>query len=183
MSKVFLTSDAHFSHIQPFVWEARGYESVEQMNEEQVRKWNEVVGPEDEVWFLGDGMMNDNVAGIECFKQLKGKIRVVRGNHDTDARVKLYEELGIEVVDAKYLKYKKKMFFLSHYPILIANGEDECWLATWNLHGHTHQTENFNPEHEFMYHVGVDSHNGYPISLDDIIEEITAHWRITHQED
>ena len=28
-----------------------------------------------------------------------------------------------------------------------------------------------------MYHAGVDSHNGYPVLLDDIIEEMEAHWK------
>ena len=174
---IFVTSDLHFSHIQPFCWEARGYESPEQMNSEQIRKWNEVVTDEDEVWMLGDGMMNDNDAGVECFKQLKGKIHVIAGNHDTDARIQLYRDLGYDVQFAHRMKYKKKSFILSHYPMLTGNGEDKCWMATWNLHGHSHQSENFTDEHRFMYHVGVDSHNGYPVKLDDIIEEISAHWK------
>lgn len=43
---------------------------------------------------------------------------------------------------------------------------------TLNLYGHTHQTTNFYEDRPYMYHVGVDSHNGYPVLLDDIIEQM-----------
>ena len=177
MGKIFVTSDQHFSHIQPFVWEARGYSSVENMNEEQVRKWNEVVSKDDEVWFLGDGMMNDNVAGAQCFSKLNGKIHIITGNHDTAARIEIYKQLGFDVQDGKRLSYKKKSFILSHEPIITSNGAFKGWRDTINIHGHTHQTTNFTEGYNLMYHAGVDSHNGYPIALDDIIEEIEAFWK------
>ena len=44
---VFVTSDLHFCHDREFVWGARGYANVDEMNEAQVRKWNEVVTDED----------------------------------------------------------------------------------------------------------------------------------------
>ena len=43
-----------------------------------------------------------------------------------------------------------------------------------NLFGHTHQTSNFYKGDPWMYHVGVDSHDGYPISLDQVLEDIRA---------
>ena len=177
MSKIWITSDAHFSHIQSFVWEARGYKSPEHMNEEQVRKWNEVVSKEDEVWFLGDGMMNDNVTGVDCFRKLNGKIHIVCGNHDSPARITLYRRLGYDVQDAKRLEYKKKNFLLTHEPAITSNGRFKGWRDTVNIHGHTHQTENFTDGYALMYHAGVDSHDGYPVLLDDIIEEMEAHWK------
>ena len=174
---IYITSDLHFGHNKEFVWQARGYNSVEDMNAAQIIKWNECVTHDDEVWVLGDSMLNDNTAGIECIKQLKGKIHMIAGNHDTDARIKLYEELGIDVHYAYRLKYKKKLFMLSHYPTITANEGDERWQATINIHGHTHQTQNFTEGFPFMYHAGIDSHYGYPVLLDNIINEIEAHWK------
>lgn len=176
MSKIWITSDQHFSHIQPFVWQARGYQSPEHMNEEQIRKWNEVVAPEDEVWFLGDGMMNDNVTGALCFSKLRGKIHIITGNHDGSARIEIYKQLGFDVQDGKRLKYKKKNFILSHEPVITNNGKLKGWRDTINIHGHTHQTQTFTEGYPLMYHAGVDSHNGYPVLLDDIIVEIEKHW-------
>lgn len=177
MSKIFVTSDQHFSHIQPFVWEARGYKSVEDMNEAQVRKWNEVVGVDDEVWFLGDGMMNDNATGAECFAKLNGTIHIITGNHDSPARMNIYKRLGFDVQDGKRLSYKKKNFIFSHEPTITSNGQFKKWRDTVNVHGHTHQTTNFTQGYPLMYHAGVDSHDGYPVLLDDIIGEMETYWK------
>ena len=174
---IFVTSDAHFCHDKDFVWQARGYKNVDEMNQRQVEKWNAVVSPEDEVWFLGDGMMNDNAKGAELFAQLNGKIHIVAGNHDTSARIEIYQNLGFDVQDAKRLKYKKKSFILTHEPMITSNGAFKSWGDTVNIHGHTHQTSNFTEGYHLMYHAGVDSHNGYPVSLDDVIEEMNAHWK------
>lgn len=146
------------------------------MNEEQVRKWNEVVGKDDEVWFLGDGMMNDNATGAMCWSKLNGKIHVITGNHDSPARIEIYKQLRFDVQDGKRLTYKKKNFVLSHEPMITSNGKFKSWRDTINIHGHTHQTTNFTEGYHLMYHAGVDSHDGYPISLDDIIRQIEAHW-------
>ncbi len=32
MNNIFITSDPHFDHNQPFIYDARGYSSVEEMN-------------------------------------------------------------------------------------------------------------------------------------------------------
>ena len=50
----------------------------------------------------------------------------------------------------------------------------ELTQTTLNLYGHTHQVNNFYQGMPYMYHVGVDSHNCYPVLLDDIIEEMKA---------
>lgn len=52
--KIFLTSDLHFLHDREFIWKARGFNSVDEMNEETIRRFNEVVNPEDTVYILGD---------------------------------------------------------------------------------------------------------------------------------
>ena len=59
MGKIFLTSDLHFGHDREFVWKVRGYNSVEEMNEAQVRKWNETVSENDSVYILGDFCWNN----------------------------------------------------------------------------------------------------------------------------
>ena len=42
------------SHDREFIWKARGFNSVDEMNEETIRRFNEVVNPEDTVYILGD---------------------------------------------------------------------------------------------------------------------------------
>lgn len=172
---VFVTSDLHFCHDREFVWGARGYANVNEMNEAQVRKWNEVVTDEDEVWVLGDLMLGDFEQGLSYLKQLKGKIHVCLGNHDTAKREQAYRDLGWDVQLCARMKYKKISFYLSHYPTITHNiDEKELWQVVVNLCGHTHQTANFYHDDPWMYHVGVDSHDGYPVSMDQVLADIRA---------
>ena len=113
-------------------------------------------------------MLNDNAHGIECLKRLNGEKSFIRGNHDTKARLKLQQ-----VDIATILKYKGYHFYMSHFPTLTGNLDDRGLKhMTLNLFGHTHQKENFYEDRPYMYHVGVDSHDCYPVSLDQIIEDM-----------
>ena len=177
MGRIFLTSDLHIGHDREFVWKVRGYDSVQAMNLAQVQKWNETVEDGDDIYVLGDLMLGDS-NNIEFIKQLKGKIHILLGNHDTANREKMYRELTnvVEVAEVGIrLQYKKHHFILTHYPMLTGNLEKESLKQmTLNLYGHTHQLTNFYNDMPFMYHVGVDSHDGYPVLLDNIIEEMYA---------
>lgn len=168
MAKTWFTSDWHFGHDREFVWKARGFNSIEEMNEAIIERHNSVVAPEDDVYVLGDLMLGDNSVGIECIKRLNGKIHIVFGNHDTNTRKKLYEELpNAEVLGyAAVIKIGKKSFYLSHYPALTANFDEPH--PTVNLYGHTHQNNNFYEDRPFMFHVGADSHNCYPVEIETI---------------
>ncbi len=177
MSKIFLTSDTHFGHDREFIWKVRGFNSVEEMNETIVQKWNKTVSAEDDVYILGDVILGDP-NNIEYVRRLNGKLHIVLGNHDTANREKMYCELPnvVEVAGVGIrLKYKKYHFVLTHYPMLTGNLEKESLKQmALNLYGHTHQLTNFYNDMPYMYHVGVDSHDCYPILLDDIIEEMYA---------
>ena len=175
MGKIFATSDLHFCHNREFIWGARGFKSIEEHDAEIIKRWNEVVTAEDDVYILGDLMLGDNAHGIHCLSQLNGKLHILTGNHCTSARQKLYHTLEnmVEFCGcATTIKYKKKQLYLSHYPTITSNMEANPHQAVFNLYGHTHQTTNFYNGQPFMYHVGVDSHNCYPVLLDDIITEI-----------
>lgn len=179
MSKIFFTSDTHFCHDREFVYKVRGFPSIDAMNEAIVERWNAVVGPEDTVYHLGDVMLNDNEKGMELLRRLNGHIYIIRGNHDTDTRVKLYVNEGMKVLNsvvpyAEVIKYGKFTFYLSHYPTLTSNLDNDAPLSqhVLNLYGHTHQTKNFYNDTPFMYHVGMDSHDCTPVSAEQVIEDI-----------
>lgn len=176
-TKIWITSDWHFGHDREFIWKARGFASVEDMNEHIIAAHNAVVKPDDDVYVLGDLMLGEYQDGIECLRRLNGLLHIVRGNHDTNSRWNGYFSLSqvVEAQNAIYLKYKKHHFYMSHYPTLTGNLEKESLTQmTLNLFGHTHQKTNFHMDMPFMYHVGVDSHNCKPVLLDDIIEEMYA---------
>jgi calcineurin-like phosphoesterase family protein len=133
------------------------------------------VSEDDDVYVLGDLMLGDNNIGIDCISRLNGHIHIVLGNHDTPTRHSLYLEMPNvwEVEWAIMFPYKKYHFFLTHFPCMTGNLEKESLKQmTLNLYGHTHQKTNFYEDRPYMYHVGVDSHDGCPVLLDDIIQEM-----------
>lgn len=171
---IFLTSDTHFGHDREFIWGPRGFTSSQEHDETIIKNWNEIVDPDDIVYHMGDLMLGDNLYGIECVKRLNGHIKLIRGNHDTDARWKLYETLpNVELIGwADVIKYKKYQFYLSHHPTLTSNLDKAPHLRMHliNLFGHTHQQTKFHDGIPFMFHVGLDSNGNKPISLDEAIE-------------
>ena len=180
--KIWFTSDTHFGHQKEFLWAPRGFNSIEEHDEAIIHNWNEVVGPNDDVYHLGDVMLNDNEHGLECLKKLNGKIHIIIGNHDTDTRIELYKTCpNIVSVDyAKEIKIGKYYLWLCHYPTITANyDDDKPWAKHLiNIFGHTHQQYKFyeiikhagpNP---YMYCACLDAHNNYPVSLEEILQDV-----------
>lgn len=172
--KIFLTSDTHFCHDKDFLWKPRGFNSPEEMNEAIVERWNSVVGKDDIVYHLGDVMLTDNEGGMACLERLNGHIYFVRGNHDTNTRWSLYDnsEAGRQVTGyAEMIKKGKHQFLLSHYPVMVGNFQEQHGPIC--LHGHTHSKDRFEFWEKYRcYNVNMDAHDCYPVSLEQIIEDI-----------
>lgn len=178
-NKIWFSSDSHFCHDRGFIYEPRGFSTVDEANEEIIKRWNSVVGPNDLVYHLGDVMLNDNEKGIQCLERLNGQIYILRGNHDTSTRMYMY--LAAKNVFgcgdyAKVIKHNGYNFYISHYPTLTSNMDNDAPTKKHmiNLYGHTHQKTNFYQDQPFMYHVGLDSHNCYPVEITQIINDIEA---------
>lgn len=179
MSKIFATSDLHLGHNRDFVWEKRGFHNVDEMNRALIKNWNEIVNEDDDVYLLGDVMLGNNEVGINLLKQLNGHLHIIIGNHDTSSRIALYKSCMnvLEVEAAKYLKYGKYTFFLTHYPCLTGNGEKHLSECIINLYGHTHQTTPYFEGNPQLYNVGVDAHHCAPVLIDDIIEDLKVRFQ------
>lgn len=175
MSEIFFTSDIHFMHNRGFLYEPRGFQSVEEMNQAIVERWNNIVTPNDEVYILGDIMLNDNVEGMRLLESLNGYLHIILGNHDTLTRQILYENCPkVQTVSlADRMKYKGYHFFMTHYPCMTGNLEKESLKqCTLNLFGHTHSKDKFYQDMPFMYNVAMDAHNCTPVHIDQIIEDM-----------
>lgn len=172
---IYLTSDLHFNHVNILKYEPvnRPFETLEEMNEVLIKNWNERVTDEDTVYVLGDLAMGTVEASRACIERLKGKIILIRGNHDSPKRIKMYEELGIEVHDIFYLPYKGRYFILCHFPIASEEFikmviQDNSEVV--NLYGHVHG----NAPKGYVngtFHVGVDTNNLAPISIQEVWEQ------------
>lgn len=182
MSNIWITSDWHFLHNREFLYRPRGFDSVEEMNEAIIERHNAVVAEDDDVYVCGDLALGGGGEGAlsaakYLIERLNGRIHVILGNHDTPARIKMYQTCK-NIVDIKYadmIHYKGYHFFLSHFPSMTSNLDEDkpLKIRIINLCGHKHTTDKFiDFDKGIIYHVELDSHDCYPKSIDDIIEDI-----------
>lgn len=178
MSEIFFTSDLHLGHSKPFIYEPRGFSYIEEHDAAIISNINSMVSAQDVLYILGDLMLNDNDNGVELLRQIRCEnVFVVLGNHDTDARTRLYEEeLPFTVLGCSYrMKIGKRSFMLSHYPTLTANFEDDkkVWERVYNLCGHSHSTSILDPVTN-SFHMELDAWHNKPAPLDYVLEAIRA---------
>lgn len=177
---IYLTSDTHFCHDKSFLYNPRGFTSIVDHNETIVKNWNSIIDDNDIVYHLGDVILNNDDIGMNYLRQLKGQIKLIRGNHDSDRRWERYKELpNVELLGyANVLKYKKFTFYLSHFPTLCSNYDDKGLRnRVINLCGHSHTKDKFaDAEKGVIYHVELDAHNNTPVCIDNIIQDLRNYW-------
>ena len=179
--KVWFTSDLHFWHKNICKYCDRPYNTIEEMNQSIIDNWNSVVKDDDIVYLLGDM----GFCGIEKLKslisQLKGHIRLVQGNHDSDKAVnRLIEEGLIEgVATLCYItitgdeECPDQELTLCHFPMIDwANKERGAWM----IHGHQHQLPNTPSCSHAHWDVGLDKNNMTPISFEQLKINITKQY-------
>lgn len=192
---IFITSDLHFGHQKEFLFKNRGFQSSSDHDRTLISKWNSCVKPDDTVYILGDVVMkhdeddNDFEYGISMLKQLNGKLRILKGNHDSEAKLERYRQCPNVVsagLAAEHLYYQSTLkgpqyhFYLTHAYTRWSRSLKKMKTAIITLYGHTHQKEKFYTDSEFVnghpyeYCVCPDAHNMHPVRLDDIIEDIKA---------
>jgi calcineurin-like phosphoesterase family protein len=170
MMNVFVTADTHFSHegICRFLngdgSKLRPWDAVAEMDEEMVKRWNEVVRPTDKVYHLGDVVINRRALAI--LDRLNGDKVLIKGNHDifklTDYTKYFRDVRAYHVMD--------RMIF-SHIPV----HPDSKGRFKANVHGHTHANQIPDP----WYVCVCVEHTDYkPIAL----EEIRSRFRWANEE-
>lgn len=173
---IWFTSDLHLSHFNVIKYSNRPFSSVQQMNEELIKRWNNKVAQNDTIYVLGDFCWGWNSNQIqETLDKLNGIKYFIYGNHDKLNPHKLANRWA-EIVPYKRIVIEDKRVILSHYPI----AEWDCaWHGSVHLYGHTHGKFNLAEFTKLMPHqntncmdVGVDTHNYEPWSWDEIKEKL-----------
>ena len=173
MPSVFLTSDTHFGHVGVTKFlrddgsKLRPWDSVEEMDEEMVKRWNETVKPTDKVYHLGDVVINRKALSI--MHRLNGDKVLIKGNHD----IFRPEDYAPHFRDVRAYHVMNGMI-LSHIPL----HESALYRFGTNIHGHTHS--NRVTKFEFgmdridpRYHcVCVEQTDFRPILFEDVIQRI-----------
>ena len=158
---LYFTSDTHFGDHRTLNIHRRPFGSVGEMDGAMIARWNETVGPGDEVWHLGD--FARKVGDIEALLgRLNGHKHLIRGNNDPPA---IGEIAGwASVRDYHELEEEGRKLVLCHYPFRSWNGQGR---GTINLHGHSHGK--MKPMKR-QYDVGVDARGFRPVTLSEVIE-------------
>ena len=171
--KTWFTSDTHFGHNGIIRHCQRPWPSAIEMDPDLIKIWNKIVGPEDEVWHLGDFSFhrNDWRQDAEIVEQLNGKIHIIAGNHDNVGFLKkcgfakVYEGIVEKSFDVDGKSY---YFIMSHYPMREWSG---FWYNSIHLFGHVHNTL---PDYGRSMDVGVDTNDFIPYSLEQIVNRFNG---------
>lgn len=141
----YYISDMHFFHKNVTKegnnFDNRPFNSLAEMHQYMKEKWNSKITNGDTVYILGDiAMRGTNEELIALVAQLKGRKVLIKGNHD-DVSDMRYKNIFEEIYDYKeitdYVNQDAYKLVLSHYPILMWNGQHR---GTIHLYGHTHNT-------------------------------------------
>ena len=79
---IYYISDTHFRDQAIFDKCKRPFNSLIDMEDTIINKWNIKVNDNDTVYVLGDIAKDDDPSSIEIFKKLKGHKHLIVGNHD-----------------------------------------------------------------------------------------------------
>lgn len=194
----FFTSDSHIGHANILtLGVGRPFRDLAHMHSILLMRAWEVVGPEDELYHLGDAAMGEFDASLKILAAYPGRKKyLIPGNHDkifpklnTETRIArfkpMYEDAGFEVLELHPLitldeDGAAQEVRLSHVPysperysgrtdkLAFARPEDD---GKWLIHGHTHSSDKAS-EHPRELHVGVDANNWTPVSELELIERI-----------
>ena len=150
MSKnLFFTSDSHLDHRNVIRFCNRPFSCAKEMNESIISSWNDVVGPNDYVYHLGDFCLtNKEDRWQQHLWRLNGKIHLVRGNHDKEQICK--KVLNLPGIEKKLVWVKdyfeipiqkapninqKSRIIACHYPFETWN---RSHFGILSIHGHCH---------------------------------------------
>jgi len=113
--KIFFSSDHHFSHTRVVRFCGRPFPDVGAMNLEMIRLWNETVGPDDYIHYLGDFSWGSTSVIGATRRVLNGTIGLVRGNHDRGPKA-MASAGFVNICWSTCIETEKGRILLTHRP-------------------------------------------------------------------
>lgn len=172
--KLFVTSDWHIGHKNILMYAQRPYETHEECTFDIIKRYNEIVGPNDVCINLGDLTMHVPKKKYQQYQQhlnvLNGIKFLVRGNHDEEPD-HFYTDGGFNIIE----KFDTKDARFGHYPTTTSLGGKikHCFF------GHIHNTEVTPVNGVNMVNVCIDyrPNDFYPVEITDenIKQQVLEH--------
>ena len=174
-------SDPHFGHKGVIEFCSRPYADRDEMNEDLIKRYNEVV-PEDGtcVW-VGDCFFLNQELAKQIMRRLNGTKILVRGNHD-DKPHKMVERGFHLVTDELWLDIAGYPCRVNHFPPAgyssdaRYNARRPPWSPHVLIHGHTHANWKVETKGKGkkMLHVGVDAWDYAPAPYSEVEKLVKA---------
>ena len=159
---VFFTSDTHFGDARRIRIDKRPFKTIAEHDAGLIARWNAIVGPDDEVYHLGDFAVTMDATAVERWlAALNGRKHLIIGNNDSPAvtassawaSISYYAEL---VLDGR-------LVVICHYPFRTWHLSTK---GSIDLHGHSHGKLKELPR---QYDVGIDVFDYRPVTLAEIL--------------
>ena len=167
--KKFYISDMHLFHEDVLKSSDRPYETIQDMHNDILIKWNKKVSRNDIVHIIGDVSSPKNQCDVkkvvDFLKLLNGNKILIIGNHDRES-IKNYEfrKCFIEIKEYARKRDGNRNVILFHCPLESWEGQKKGYI---HLHGHTHKDKI--SEIENRYNVGVDVRDFEPRTIDELV--------------
>ena len=166
----YFIADPHFGHENIIKLCIRPFPDIEAMNEALIAAWNERVTGNDTVFILGD--LFYRCADPETIlKRLKGRKRLIVGNHDSSwMRNRDLLRYFASVDDMLVVTDGIRQLTLCHYPMLSWKRQRRSYM----IHGHIHANtqDDFFPliaARERMLNAGVDINGFRPVTFEELV--------------
>ena len=169
---IYYISDLHFGHRRVIEMDGRPFETIEQMDETIMARWNERVTEEDDVYIVGDFAYHNAYTASWYLRRLRGRKHLIIGNHDYNT---VQDEKALECFASveKMLRITDngRTVCLCHYPIAEWNGKRH---GGYHVYGHLHVRRDevyaFMSRFDRALNAGC-MLNGYrPATLEELIE-------------
>ena len=168
---IYFTADTHFGHENVIRFCDRPFSSANEMDEAMIANWNARVRGNDTVYVLGDMFFRSTNAET-ILQRLKGKKRLIVGNHDSSWMTKFdYARYFVSVDSFLETSDGQHSLTLCHYPLLSWKHARRSYM----IHGHIHndKTADFWPliaARDHVLNAGVDVNGFCPVTFDELME-------------
>lgn len=176
---IWLFSDPHFNHKNIVYgcsdWKDKGicrwYKSLEEHNQDLVKRINDLIKWNDITFCLGDW----SFGGFDQIKRFRDQIHcetihLVLGNHDhhIEKNEQGIQSIFTSVSDRIHLQYDKYDFILDHYPLETWMGIFKGWM---HLFAHQH-SDRVGPGRKMDVSIDAKGEMRIPFSIEQIIDEL-----------
>lgn len=168
--RIHVISDTHFGHANALKFTGydginpmRQFDSIEDMDDCMISAWNDQVKDGDIVYHLGDVTFCSDEKTTKIMSQLKGRKRLVLGNHDDIKRVgKFFQKIMV------WRMFPEFDCVLTHIPMHMSeHSHNRKGKYHYNVHGHIH--DNPSPTNKHIC-VSVEQTMYGPVDLEKLME-------------